>query len=154
MSGVEKEPFVSIMVLMKCPFECLRSLFVPAKALKVLIIDDSVVDRTIAVKALDQHYHVVSAESGAQGIEKAYAEAPDLIVLDYVMQDMSGPQVCCVLKNDSRTKDIPVIFLTGMDTPESFVNGLEQGAEAYLTKPLKVRDLKEEVRLRIKQRSQ
>ncbi|MBF0331735.1 MAG: response regulator [Candidatus Omnitrophica bacterium] len=139
---------------MECICKIVKDFFVPPKTtLKVLVIDDSLIDRTVVIKALDARYQVISADSGKAGIETAYALAPDLIILDYMMQDMNGPQVCGVLRNDARTKDIPVIFLTSMDAPRSFINGLEQGADAYLTKPVNVRDLKGEVALRIKQRA-
>ncbi len=136
---------------MKSFFDKINAFFTPEKMRKVLIIDDSPVDRMVVVKVLNKHYNVIEAASGGTGLELAYAQAPDLIVLDYMMEDMNGPQVCYVLRNDPRTKDVPIIFLTSMDAPKAFIDGLEQGADAYLTKPINVRDLKEEVRLRIRQ---
>ncbi|MFH0753918.1 MAG: response regulator [Candidatus Omnitrophota bacterium] len=127
-----------------------RSCFAPRKMHKVLIIDDSRIDTMLAVKALDGVYHVRTAECGRVGLELAAAENPDIILLDYMMPDLNGPQTCCLLKEDPRTRDIPVIFLTGMDAPRNFVNALEQGAESYIVKPFDGRELREEIAMRIR----
>lgn len=127
----------------------LKERFCPPKSRTVLVIDDSDVDRMFAVRALSKRYHVLSAAGAKDGLEVAFKERPDLILLDYMMPEMNGPEVCRILKQDYGMLETPVVFLTSMDTPHTVIDGLQEGAEAYLTKPIGQRDLLEEVRLRL-----
>jgi len=113
------------------------------------VIDDSEVDRTFSVRVLSKRYFVLAAKGAKEGLEIALKQKPDLILLDYMMPGMNGPEVCRILKQDDGMQDIPVVFLTSMDTPQTVIDGLEEGAEAYLTKPIGARDLLEEVELRM-----
>ena len=122
----------------------------PPRTRTVLVIDDSDVDRTLVVRFLSRRYFVLTAASGKEGLDIAFSQCPDLILLDYMMPEMNGPEVCHRLKGDPRTESIPVIFLTSMDTPSTVVDGLEEGAEAYLIKPISKHDLIEQVALRIR----
>jgi CheY-like chemotaxis protein len=116
----------------------------------ILVIDDSDVDRTFVERVLSGRYQVVTAANGQSGIDTARRQRPDLILLDYVMPGMSGPEVCRSLKNDRSTETIPVIFLTSMDDALSMSDGFEGGAEHYLTKPIGKSDLLGQVKLRLK----
>lgn len=118
-----------------------------AKQRKVLVIDDSVVDRTFSTKILSSLYEVMSAENGASGIAMASEHRPDLIVLDYEMPGLNGPQVCAELKKDAQLKDIPVVFLTGRDKPSSVINSFQEGADVFLTKPVSKAELLRQVEL-------
>jgi CheY-like chemotaxis protein len=147
---IEKEASVAIMMLMKYLISLIKDFFAPpTKTRTILIIDDSEVDRTFAARVLGQKYKVLSAASGNEGIQVALKELPDLILLDYMMPGMNGPEVCRILKQNANMLAVPVIFLTSMDTPNTVVDGLEEGAEAYLIKPINARDLLAEVKLRI-----
>ncbi len=121
----------------------------PPKTKTVLVIDDSELDRTFAIKALSKRYHVLAATGAKEGLEMAFKHRPDLILLDYMMPDMNGPEVCRILKQNYGMDGTPVVFLTSMDTPRTIIDGLEEGAESYLTKPIGMRDLLEEIHLRL-----
>ena len=127
----------------------LKDFFNPPRTKTVLVIDDSDVDRTFAARVLARRYNVLSASGAKQGIEAACQQRPDLILLDYMMPEMNGPEVCRILKQEHGMQETPIVFLTGIDTPQTVIDSLEQGAEAYLTKPIGARDLLEEVHLRM-----
>jgi CheY-like chemotaxis protein len=134
---------------MKNIIESLTNFFNPPRTKTVLVIDDSEVDRTFALRVLAKRYYTLSASGAKEGIEVACKERPDLILLDYMMPEMNGPEVCRILKEERGMSETPVVFLTSMDTPQTVIDSLEQGAEAYLIKPIGARDLLEEIRLRM-----
>jgi len=107
---------------------------------KILAIDDkqdNLITITAVLKALIPDCQVITAQSGPEGIEMAKAESPDTILLDIRMPKMDGYEVCERLKNDERTKHIPVIMLTAINNePKDLVKGLSAGADAYLAKPI------------------
>ena len=134
---------------MKNILESLRGFLNPPKTKTILVIDDSDVDRTFSVRVLSKRYFVLEAHGAKEGLEIAFKQRPDLILLDYMMPDMNGPEVCRMLKHNYGLQDVPVVLLTSMDTPRTVIDGLEEGAEAYLIKPIGARDLLEEVKLRL-----
>jgi two-component system phosphate regulon response regulator PhoB len=81
------------------------------------------------------------AATGREGLRLAETEAPDLVLLDLMLPDLSGNEVCRTLKADPRTRDIPVIMLTAKGEEIDRVVGFEIGAEDYVTKPFSVREL-------------
>ena len=117
---------------------------------KILAIDD-IEDNLITLNAIIRDsfpdIRVLSARTGQKGIEIACEESPDVILLDIVMPGMDGFDVCSYLKSDPRTGDIPVVFLTSMDTPATVVDSFEQGAEIYLTKPIRPSELVKQLEL-------
>jgi PAS domain S-box-containing protein len=123
---------------------------------KILTIDD-IEDNLIIQSVILSRYipdcTVITAKSGAEGIEKAIQEIPDTILLDIMMPEMDGFDVCRQLKSIEATRSIPVIMLTGvrMDT-KNRVRGLDVGADAFLTKPVEAIELVAQVNvmLRIK----
>ncbi|MFA5880458.1 MAG: response regulator [Candidatus Margulisiibacteriota bacterium] len=120
---------------------------------KILIIDDSKMNRELAKMALeDAGYTIIEAENGKQGIEIAKQEQPDLILLDILMPDISGFEVCKTIKNEPKTQQIPVIFLTALEEMASKKEGFEIGADDYITKPYIIEELllRVELILRIK----
>jgi CheY-like chemotaxis protein len=113
-----------------------RTMPMPAKIPSVLVVDDSRVNVEILRQILSPEYRSFRACNGQQALDLARAYSPDIILLDVEMPGMDGYQVCAILKTDARTRDIPVIFVTGMDDTESFENGLAAGAAGFLTKPV------------------
>jgi PAS domain S-box-containing protein len=123
---------------------------------KILAIDDKK-DNLIALSALLKNLipecTVLTAQSGAEGIKKAIAEPPDTILLDIIMPEMDGYEVCKRLKSAKVTRHIPVIMLTAIKTDsKSRVKGMDLGADAFLNKPIDEAELAAQVRamLRIK----
>lgn len=103
----------------------------------VLVIDDTPDNLTLMSNLLADDYRVKVANSGQRGLRIATSdEPPDLILLDIMMPEMDGYAVCQQLKRDSRTSDIPVIFLTALSEAEDEQRGLELGAVDYITKPI------------------
>lgn len=101
----------------------------------ILIVDDEKQNRTLLTELLKDEYHLILAKNGRQAMERAQEHKPDLILLDVLMPEMDGHEVIQALKNDDRTKDIPVIFVSALDTTESEERGLELGAVDYISKP-------------------
>ena len=103
----------------------------------VLVVDDTVEVIDLLVNLLRQHYRVKAATNGSKALEIARGEgAPDLILLDVVMPDLSGYEVCRELKADPATRSIPVIFLTGLTSTDDERRALELGAEDFIAKPI------------------
>jgi two-component system cell cycle response regulator len=103
---------------------------------KILIIDDLPENVFILQDRLIQEgYEVITSYDGNDGIQKAYSSLPDLILLDVMMPDISGFEVCKILVNDEKTKHIPIILVTAKAGAEDTKEGLEAGAFDYIKKP-------------------
>lgn len=103
----------------------------------LLIVDDSPENLTVLSELLQPLYRVRVATSGRKALRIAVTPpCPDLILLDVMMPDMDGYQVFEQLRTDPATADIPVIFVTAMDSTEAEMHGLEAGALDYITKPI------------------
>ena len=104
---------------------------------KILVIDDSPTERHVLVEILNKGgFDIITAESGEEGIEKARAEQPDLILMDVVMPGLNGYQATRTLTRDESTKHIPVIVCTSKGQDTDKIWGLRQGAHDYMVKPL------------------
>ncbi|MCM0082131.1 diguanylate cyclase [Geomonas sp. Red32] len=101
----------------------------------ILVVDDMPVNIAILTEALENDYHICFATNGREALELAERLLPDLILLDVLMPDLSGLEVCEELKEDPLLKEIPVIFLTGLSEQEHEIAGLTAGAVDYITKP-------------------
>src|SRR5436190_17175799 len=102
----------------------------------VLVVDDSPENIAIATSVLRESYRTKVAPNGFRALMLAKAEdKPDLILLDIMMPDMDGYEVCRQLKADPVTMDIPVIFLTTQTTIEEETRGFQLGAVDYIHKP-------------------
>jgi two-component system alkaline phosphatase synthesis response regulator PhoP len=113
---------------------------------KILVVDDEVYIVHILDFSLGMEgYEVVTALDGEQGLEKAFAERPDLIVLDIMMPKLDGYETCKMLKSDERTKDIPVILLSAKGRNIDQKVGFEIGADDYIVKPFSPRKLVERI---------
>ena len=118
--------------------------------LKILAIDD-IKDNLVSLKALLRNLlpdcKVVTALSGPEGLKKAESELPDIILLDIIMPAMDGFEVCENLKSNQKTKHIPIILITAIKTDaKSRVEGLERGADAFLSKPIDESELAAQVK--------
>ncbi len=106
--------------------------------MKILIVDDAPDNLSILGHILKQSDLQISiARGGEQAIELVRKNKPDLVLLDVKMPDMDGYEVCRKLKADENTKDIPIIFITGLVETENIKKGFEAGAVDYVTKPFK-----------------
>lgn len=103
---------------------------------RILIVDDDVDSlKLIGLMLQRQGYDIVVANNGQQALSRAHAEGPDLIILDVMMPDMDGYEVCRRLRQDPSTQPIPIIMFTAKTMVDDKVAGFEAGADDYLTKP-------------------
>jgi diguanylate cyclase (GGDEF)-like protein len=106
------------------------------KQMKILVVDDSPSNIRVLSETLGQEYHVIYAMNGVDALASAMNGSPDLILLDIMMPGMDGYEVCSKLKADSRTNEIPIIFITALDAEQHETVGLELGGIDYITKPI------------------
>ena len=104
---------------------------------KILIVDDSEMNRALLADILKEQYDVVEADNGAEAISLLSRQRTDfsLLLLDIMMPEMDGNELCRLIKEDKRTAHIPVILLSAKQNTESKVEGLTMGADDYVTKP-------------------
>ncbi|MEM6771781.1 MAG: ATP-binding protein, partial [Bacteroidota bacterium] len=107
----------------------------------VLIVEDDPEVRAYLAESLSSTYRVLVAEDGRVGLDLAFREIPDLVVSDVMMPNLNGLQLCARLKNDRRTSHLPVLLLTAKSATEHRLEGLDRGADAYLSKPFAEREL-------------
>lgn len=109
---------------------------------KILVVDDEpdAVD-LIAFNLKNADYRVATAADGAEAIRKARSFSPDLIVLDLMLPQIDGLEVCKLLRKDPQTASVPIVMLTAKAAEIDRVLGLEMGADDYLTKPFSPREL-------------
>lgn len=113
---------------------------------KILVIDDSPTERYFVIDLLSKKgYQVSVAENGEEGIAKAKAEKPDLILMDVVMPGLNGYQATRNLTRDEDTKNIPVIICTTKGQETDKIWGLRQGALDYMVKPLNPEELLQKI---------
>lgn len=120
---------------------------------KVLIVDDMKenVELMEAYLAIEP-YEVISAYDGKEALEKVEEEKPDIVLLDVMMPEIDGYEVCKILKENPETQFIPVLMLTVLSELEDRIKGIEAGADDFLTKPINKLELKTRVKslLRVK----
>ncbi len=109
------------------------------------IIDDNYDMRTVIREEFEDTYRITDTDNGAIGFEKAIMEIPDVIISDVVMPMMDGITLCRKLKNDERTKHIPILLVTVEDTEQLILEGLNSGADDYIIKPFRLAILKAKV---------
>lgn len=104
---------------------------------KILVVDDELdLLDLIEYNLRKEGFDVIKAENGETGIEKAKQENPNLILLDIMMPKMSGIEVCEKIRDDSSLKHIPIIFLTARSDERTEIEGLNKGADDFITKPI------------------
>ncbi|MDR0852560.1 MAG: response regulator [Clostridiales Family XIII bacterium] len=110
-------------------------------AKKILIIDDSPFFRGQLKLSLSREYEVIEAGTGAEGLDLVKMEKPDLVLLDVVMPDYSGFEICRILRESESNNLMPIIMITSQDAQEDILVGLELGADDYVKKPFNEREL-------------
>jgi len=113
---------------------------------QILLVEDNWDVLEFIKSILQKHYQIEVARHGAQGVELATEKIPDLIISDIMMPEKNGYELTAELKSDKRTSHIPIILLTAKSTQQSKLEGLELGADAYLTKPFEQKELELRVR--------
>lgn len=104
---------------------------------RVLVVDDILPNvKLLEVKLSNEYFDVVTAMSGAEGIQKAIEKKPDIILLDVMMPGMDGFETCQRLKADPETAHIPVVMVTALTDATDRVRGLESGADDFISKPV------------------
>ncbi len=116
----------------------------------VLIVDDNPQNLQVLGNIMEKNgYEAALALDGPQALEYLMGESPDLILLDVMMPEMDGYQVCERIKASNKTRDIPVIFLTAKTSIDDVVKGFEAGAVDYVTKPFTPAELLARVKTHI-----
>ncbi|WP_426104850.1 diguanylate cyclase [Massilia sp. TSP1-1-2] len=116
---------------------------------RVLIVDDAMENIQILHHALQDEYDVLFAMNGAKALLIAQNQLPDLILLDAVMPDMDGYAVCAALRASAVTRDIPIIFVTALKTPEDETRALDAGAADFISKPVNAAVVRARVRTQL-----
>lgn len=114
---------------------------------KLLIADDEPhIVKVLEIRLKKAGYDVRTANDGEQTLERIKEDKPDLVVLDVMMPPPNGFQLCRMLKDDAKYKDIPIILLTAKTSESDQFWGMESGASAYMTKPYSPEDLLGKIR--------
>ncbi len=108
----------------------------PERKPRLLLIDDQPTNIQVLYRVFADDYQVFMATSGAQALQTARQEDPDVILLDVMMPDMDGYEVCQQLKQDGATRDIPILFVTAHHEAQEETRGLSVGAVDFITKPI------------------
>lgn len=119
----------------------------------ILVVEDNADTRYFIRENFETGYHVVEAVDGREGIARARELIPDLIISDIMMPHVNGRELCLALKKDIRTSHIPIILLTAKASEDSMIEGLETGADDYVTKPFNTKTLGARVKNLINLRS-
>lgn len=110
----------------------------PTHTHTILIVDDAPANLQLLVQLLNSRgYKTRPVPNGARALDLAYKISPDLILLDIMMPEMTGYEVCAQLKADERTRDIPIIFLSALDELDDKMKAFEVGGVDYITKPFR-----------------
>ena len=124
----------------------MKDLFNDMSKCRVLLVDDVKDNITILIETLKNDYLLGFALNGPDALKYAKAKSPDLILLDIMMPEMDGYEVCRRLKADPDTRDIPVLFITALDEIENKTTAFEVGAVDYITKPFELLEIKARVK--------
>ena len=117
-----------------------------------LIVEDNADLRIYIREQLQDNYQIITANNGREGCDIALVKIPDIIISDVMMPQMNGIELCEAVKTDNKTSHIPVILLTAKAAQHNKIEGLESGADDYLTKPFSARELRTRIHNLIEQR--
>jgi signal transduction histidine kinase/DNA-binding response OmpR family regulator/streptogramin lyase len=118
----------------------------------ILLVEDNADMRKYLRERLQRSYHIIEAANGAEGLKMGMRRMPDLIISDVLMPKMNGMEMCTALKSDVQTSHIPIILLTAQADSTNKIEGLETGADDYVSKPFDSNELEVRVRNLIKSR--
>ncbi len=118
----------------------------PRKLVILLVEDEPHILRLVKYILEKEGFTVVTARGGEEALARAAAERVDLVLLDLVLPEMNGYEVCLHLKQDARTRDIPVVVLSARAQPREVERGYQMGAVGYITKPFDPSMLSAEVK--------
>jgi PleD family two-component response regulator len=122
---------------------------------RLLIVEDDIdISNMLRIYFTGQNYDVDTALRGSDALEKTRQNQPNLIVLDIMLPDIDGFEVCRILRTNTRTSHVPIIFLTQKDERSDKLQGLELGADDYITKPFDIEELKLRVQRAIQRADQ
>lgn len=107
----------------------------------ILIVEDNAELKTVLAELFMPMYNVVTVSDGAEVMRKVKEVMPDLVLLDIMLPNVSGIEICKKIKSDLATRNIPVVLLTAAVAPEKKLEGLQIGADDYITKPFEAREL-------------
>lgn len=113
---------------------------------KILIVDDEIAGRLLEYNLEKEGYEVYSATNGKEAIVKAERTKPDLIITDIMMPQMDGFKFLERLRSDTKTRSIPVVFVTARGQATDIKKGLKLGVNAYITKPFDTQDLLKKIK--------
>jgi len=110
--------------------------------IRIVVVEDDPDTQEILRFNLDlEGYHVDAFEDGEEALEAIFRAPPDLIILDLMLPGMSGWDIARALREEPHTRDVPILMLTARSSEEDIVRGLKRGADDYLTKPFRLREL-------------
>lgn len=137
-----KRPYLSARIYLIFCYGRDRGRCLKTPNMKILLIeDDKDITELITYNLAKEKFSCEVCKSGSEGLKKAPKILPDLIILDLMLPDIGGLDICKTLKNDPKTKNIPVMMLTAKGEEIDRVVGFEVGADDYLTKPFSTREL-------------
>ncbi|HEY7164384.1 MAG TPA: SpoIIE family protein phosphatase [Candidatus Binatia bacterium] len=119
-------------------------------ASKVLVVDDNFDKRYLLSCILEPSFHVLQAENGRKALTVIERDQPDVVLLDVLMPELDGFEVCRRMKADPKMAEIPVLFVTVLNQNETRVEGLELGAEDFISWPINASELVARVRARVR----
>ncbi len=118
--------------------------------MKILVVDDEEnIRKLVNYNLILDGYDVIMAVDGKEGLEKAIQEKPDLILLDIMMPEMDGLEVCSRLKKNPETRDIPIFMLSAKGQMQDLEDAFDVGADNYITKPFDVDKLSEIIQFKL-----
>src|SRR5215475_14370658 len=104
---------------------------------RILVVDDIAANvRLLEAKLAAEYFEVVTASSGPEALEIIERNAPDIVLLDVMMPEMDGFEVCTKIRANAKTRFLPVVMVTALSDPSNRVRGLQAGADDFLTKPV------------------
>lgn len=121
--------------------------------MKILIVEDEIGIASFLKQGLEEEgYEIILAHNGQDGLDKAIAQKPDLILLDWMLPKLSGLEVCLSFRKENTST--PIIFLTAKDTVQETIEGLKAGANDYIKKPFSFEELLERIKIHFRTQPQ